>query len=91
MHRDMIYDQPEGVEELAYTDKCSVHAMYVPKRFITVQGHPEFNEEIVKELVQTRREAGIFGEDEFKDAMDRVDKYHDGVVVAQTFLKFALE
>lgn len=91
MHRDMIYEQPAGVDELAYTNKCSIHAMYVPKKFITVQGHPEFNEEIVKEIMETRRKAGIFDEDEFKEAIERADKYHDGVVVAQAFLKFALE
>ncbi|KAI9736405.1 MAG: hypothetical protein M1818_006138 [Claussenomyces sp. TS43310] len=91
MHRDMICEHPEGVEELAYTDKCSVHAMYVPKRFICVQGHPEFNEEIVREIMEARHEAGIFDDEEFKDAIDRVDKYHDGVVVAQAFLRLLLE
>ncbi|KAG0652502.1 glutamine amidotransferase [Hyphodiscus hymeniophilus] len=48
MHRDIVYNYPDGVESLAYTEKCAVQGMYIPKRVITVQGHPEFNEEIHK-------------------------------------------
>ena len=90
MHRDKVYEYPEGVEELAYTQGCSVQGMYVAKRFITVQGHPEFNEEIVREILIMRHASGIFNDDVFEDAIGRVDKYHDGVVVAQAFLKFLL-
>lgn len=91
MHRDIVVGYPEGVERLAYTEKCDVQAMYVPKRFITVQGHPEFTEEIVRELLEVRHKTGVFDETVYKDAMDRVDKYQDGVVVAQAFLRFLLE
>jgi GMP synthase-like glutamine amidotransferase len=91
MHRDVVYEYPEGVEELAYTQKCQVQGMYIPKRLITVQGHPEFNEEIVRELLIARHESGLFDDALFKDAFGRVDKDQDGVVVAQAFLKFLLE
>jgi len=56
-----------------------------------VQGHPEFNEEIVRELLTARHESGIFDDETFSEAMSRVDKYQDGVVVAQAFLRFLLE
>jgi GMP synthase-like glutamine amidotransferase len=91
MHRDIVYEYPGGVEELAYTDNCSVQGMYISKRVITVQGHPEFNEEIVREILIARHEAKIFDDEVFGDAMARVDKYQDGVVVAKAFLKFLLE
>jgi GMP synthase-like glutamine amidotransferase len=91
MHRDVVYEYPEEVEELAYTSKCSVQGMYIPKRLITVQGHPEFNEEIVRELLISRHRAGIFDDEVFEDTMARVDKYQDGVVVAKAFLRFLLE
>lgn len=91
MHRDIIYEYPAGVEDLAYTDKCAVQGMYIPKRLITVQGHPEFNEEIVRELLIARHKAKIFDDEVFEDGMSRVDKYQDGVVVAKAFLKFLLE
>jgi GMP synthase-like glutamine amidotransferase len=91
MHRDIMFAYPEGVEPLAYTDKCAVQGMYVPKRLITIQGHPEFNEEIVREILLVRHAAKIFDDEVFEDAMGRVDKYQDGVVVAKAFLKFLLE
>jgi len=65
--------------------------MYVPKRLITVQGHPEFNEEIMKEILETRHELGIFNQEVFEEAYGRADRYQDGVVVAAAFLKFLLE
>ncbi|KAL3427264.1 GMP synthase [Phlyctema vagabunda] len=91
MHHDIVYNYPEGVEELAYTDKCAVQGMYASKRFITVQGHPEFTEQIVRELLTARHASGVFNDELFNDAMGRVDKNQDGVVVAQAFLKFLLE
>jgi GMP synthase-like glutamine amidotransferase len=91
MHRDIVYNYPEGVEELAYTEKCSVQGMYIAKRVITVQGHPEFDEEIMRELLITRHNKGIFDDAMFGDAIGRVDKYQDGVVVSQAFLRFLLE
>ncbi|RQM05169.1 hypothetical protein DH86_00003188 [Scytalidium sp. 3C] len=91
MHRDAVYNYPEGVEELAYTDKCPVQGMYVSKQFITVQGHPEFNEQIVRELLVGRHSSGILDDTIFEDSMARVGNPQDGVIVAQAFLKFLLE
>ena len=91
MHRDIVYSYPEGVEALAYTEKCEVQGMYIPQRLITVQGHPEFTGEIVREVVTTRHRMGIFNDEMFEDYIHRVDKHHDGVVVSKAFLEFVLE
>lgn len=91
MHKDIVYEYPQEVEQLAYTDKCATQGMYIKGRLITVQGHPEFTEEIVRELLEARHASGIFDDETFKDAMGRVNKDHDGVKVAQAFLKFIME
>ena len=65
--------------------------MYIPKRVMTVQGHPEFTEEIMRELLVSAYASGFFDKDSFEDSIRRVDKYQDGVVVAQAFLRFLLE
>jgi GMP synthase-like glutamine amidotransferase len=91
MHRDSVYECPEGVEELAYTEKCRIQGMYVSKRLLTVQGHPEFTGDIVRELLIARHKSGIFDDDLFQDGIDRADKNQDGVVVAQAFIRFLLE
>lgn len=87
----MVYNYPSGVEDLAYTQKCPVHGMYIAKRLITVQGHPEFDEEMVRELLDSRHKLGVFDDEVYRDAIGRVDKYQDGVVVSKAFLRFLLE
>ena len=91
MHKDIVYFYPPGVEELGWSDRCKVQGMYIPQRVITVQGHPEFTEEIVREILDMRRKQNIFDEDTYKDAMARVLRPHDGVSVAQAFLRFLIE
>jgi GMP synthase-like glutamine amidotransferase len=91
MHRDIVYTYPPEVTPLGHSPRCAVQGMYVPRRLITVQGHPEFTEEIVSEILDARVQAGVFTEDEYRDAMNRVKNHHDGVAVGVTFLRFLLE
>lgn len=91
MHRDIVYAYPDSVEHLGHTYRCDVQGMYEKNRLITVQGHPEFNGEVVSELLQRRHDQGIFNDEMYNDGMSRVQKHHDGVAVAVGFLKFLLE
>jgi GMP synthase-like glutamine amidotransferase len=91
MHRDIVFEYPEGVEKLGASPRCLVQGMYVKGKFITIQGHPEFNKEIVSEIVTLRHSQGIFNQLQYDDAMARVGHHHDGVAVAQGFLRFLLE
>ena len=45
----------------------------------------------MREILIARHAAGILDDAVFEDAISRVDKYQDGVVVSQAFLKFLLE
>ena len=91
MHRDIVFSYPRGVQELGSSAVCHVQGMYAPGRLITVQGHPEFNEEIMTEILNARHATGVFDDDTFEAAMKRVVKPHDGVVVSKAFLRFLLE
>lgn len=91
MHRDIVYEYPDGVEELGWAPKCSVQGMYAKGRLISVQGHPEFTQPIVSEIVEARHGQGIFDKAQFEDAMARVGNQHDGVAVGAAFLRFLLE
>ena len=86
MHRDSVFAYPKGTEPLAENENCSVQGILIPGKTITVQGHPEFTEDIVRELLEARK--GIFPEGVYDGGVSRVAKEHDGVVVAQAFLKF---
>ena len=65
--------------------------MYIPKKAISVEAHPEFNEEIMRELLQTRKRQNVFDDKTYEDAMARCGRPHDGVVVGEAFLRFLLE
>lgn len=91
MHRDVVYHYPPDVEPLGDSPRCDVQGMYLKGRIMTVQGHPEFNEEIMRELLESRRSQGIFDDSVFKDGMDRVANHHDGVAVSSAFIRFLLE
>lgn len=91
MHRDEVHAYPPGVVPLAHTPACPTQAMYLPGRMISVQGHPEFTESIVREILQLRHDSGIFSDAVYEDAMARVADKHDGVAIAQAFLRFLRE
>lgn len=88
MHQDEVYAIPPGVELLASTVKCTNQAMYQKGNFISVQGHPEFTQEMTKRSLEARR--GVLSKDEFEDATRRLKDYEDGKVIMETFLRFLL-
>lgn len=91
MHQDVVFNCPPNVTLLGSSSRCAVQGMYAPRRFVTVQGHPEFTGWIETEIIETRAKAGIFSEDQARDALSRVGEEHDGVSIGTTFLKFLLE
>lgn len=97
MHRDIVATLPPTpakqppVQVLASTPKCAIHGMYVPKKLITIQGHPEFNGDVMRKVMDFRREQGIFGDEIYADALARADRKQDGLLIAQAFLRFMLE
>jgi len=88
LNRDMVLQSPSGVEILAYTSKTDIHSMYAAGKLITIQGHPEFTEEMSREILQLRRDAGIVDKDTFDDAFPRLSNPSNGIWVAKAFLDF---
>lgn len=91
MHKDIVFSYPPDVEPLGASPRCLVQGMYKKGKLISVQGHPEFTEEIVSYLVKMRNEQGIFNDQQARDALERVGNAHDGVVIAKAFLRFLME
>ncbi|KAK3940317.1 putative gmp synthase [Diplogelasinospora grovesii] len=88
MHRDQVKGLPAGAELLAETDTCPNQGFIIPGRAITVQGHPEFTAEIIKEILETRHDAGVITDDIYRSGIDRMADEHDGVLLARAFLDF---
>lgn len=91
MHRDIVFNYPPGVEPLGSSPVCEVQGMYVPKKLISVQGHPEFNQQIMTEIIATRHKMGIFNDEAYAEHNNKVALPHDGLVVSKAFLRFLLE
>ena len=91
MHRDILLTLPPQVQPLGSSPTCAIQGMYIPNRLISVQGHPEFTEEIVRELLETRKTQGVFGQEVYGSGVERVGDRQDGVAVAVGFLRFLLE
>ena len=88
MHRDQVFSLPAGAELLASTDKCPNHGFIIPGRVITVQGHPEFTEDIMGEILELRHQSGLLTDEVYQSGVERNGDHHDGVFMAQVFLKF---
>jgi GMP synthase-like glutamine amidotransferase len=91
MHQDIVFECPPQATLLGSSPRCAVQGMYSPRRFITVQGHPEFNEEIEIEIIKNRTEVGFFSENQAQEGLSRVGNEHDGISMGATFLRFLLE
>lgn len=91
MHQDIVATLPQGVTLLGYSPRCAIQGMYATRRFISVQGHPEFTEWMETIIIQTRAETGVFNEGQAQEGLGRVGHEHDGLAIGTTFLKFLLE
>lgn len=91
MHRDMVYSYPPGVEALGSSPVCNVQGMYSAGHFISIQGHPEFTSDIMREIIETRHSTGIFDDEAYKIHSKKIDLPHDGLKVSQSFIRFLLE
>lgn len=87
MHRDYVSKAPPGCTVFLSNDNCAIQGMYMKDRYISVQGHPEFNQTTVETLVDTRVKLGIVPEEYGRDAFARAKDPHDGVIVAKAILK----
>ena len=96
MHRDIVVHPAatgslHALEPLASTSHSENQGMYQQRRLITIQGHPEFFEEIMVEILKKRRAQNLYSQEAFENAMGRVGSEQDGLVVAKAFLRFLVD
>ena len=91
MHKDEVYEAPPGVDVWGHTEMCQIHGMWKEGVLLTLQGHPEYNGDIVSEVLDARLEAGVFTQEQYDEAKSRVYATHDGVVVGAEILRFFLD
>ena len=91
MHRDIVDGYPEGVESLGSSPICANQGMFAAKRLISVQAHPEFDEDIMLELLKVRHGIGLFTDEEYARFLPLAGLHDDGVAVSKAFIEFLLQ
>jgi len=71
MHRDILLTHPPNSVPLLSTPICAVQDIYLPQRVLAVQAHPEFNPEVMEEIITTRHRMGVFDDEMYYEAMGR--------------------
>lgn len=90
MHRDAVLELPQNVENLGSSPACTYQGLYVPGRVFALQAHPEFDDFIMKELLDMRHEQKIFDDALYRDGSSRAGKQHDGQKIAAAIWRFLL-
>lgn len=91
MHRDIVFEVPEGCVNLGYSPNCAIQGLYMPRRILSVQAHPEFNQFIMTHLCEARHDGGVFDDDLYRDGLARAEKPHDGELLGRKIVKFIEE
>lgn len=76
---------------LGFSGPCAVQGLYMPKRLISIQAHPEFNEFIMTQLLEARHDSGLFNDELYESGSSRVAKEHDGELLLRRFIQFIVE
>lgn len=91
MHHDAIRRLPHGAVNLGTSPSCGVQGLYIPGRLFSLQAHPEFNDEIMENILEVRHCQGVFSDTLFDDASRRAKGNHDGDLVGEVIWRFLLD
>lgn len=89
-HQDQVINAPEGAEVVAYGTHCANAALLYPGKAYTVQPHPEYGDDFIKGLIETRGK-GVVPDDRMQDALSRMGQPLDNTRMADQFAHFFRE
>ncbi|KAG6551038.1 hypothetical protein Mapa_007271 [Marchantia paleacea] len=90
-HRDQVKEIPTGGELLGFSEKTGIEMYAVGDNVLAIQGHPEFTEDVVRDIVDTRFSMGILNDAETRTAQESMKEGpHDREIlqrICKLFLK----
>ncbi|OAE23378.1 hypothetical protein AXG93_1660s1370 [Marchantia polymorpha subsp. ruderalis] len=90
-HRDQVKEIPPGGELLGFSERTGIEMYAVGDNILAIQGHPEFSEDVVRDIVDTRSSSGVLNDAETKTARDTLKEGpHDREIlqrICKLFLK----
>ncbi|WP_416881483.1 type 1 glutamine amidotransferase [Marivita sp.] len=89
-HQDQVVERPEGAQVVASNDHCANAALLYPGKAFTVQPHPEYGDDFINGLVETRGK-GVVPDELMQVARARMGRPLDNGRMADQFAKFFRE
>ncbi|MBK5926072.1 type 1 glutamine amidotransferase [Rhodobaculum claviforme] len=86
-HQDQVIDPPEGAEVIATHPFCPYAGLRYGDRAFSVQAHPEFPDDFVAGLIETRGR-GVVPDDRLDAALERLGGPGDSGVLADRIANF---
>ena len=80
-HQDQVVKLPESAVLLSGDNFCPFSAFTVGEHILSMQGHPEFSNEFVEDLIMLRTDS--IGTRETNLALNSLSNPHDGTIVGQ--------
>lgn len=85
-HQDQVHKLPDQAELIASSKLCPYSSFQIADHILTFQGHPEYSEGYLKNLMNKRQD--IIGEIKISEAMDSLKLPQDNLLVAQWIIAF---
>ena len=86
-HQDQVVSVPDGAEVIARNPFCRIAALVYGDRAFTVQAHPEFRSDFLKDLIAVRGR-GTVPDGLLDEALGRLDRPVDSRVLADRIRDF---
>ncbi|KAL3680021.1 hypothetical protein R1sor_022977 [Riccia sorocarpa] len=91
VHRDQVKEIPPGGELLGSSERTAIEMFSVGDHVLAIQGHPEFTEDVVANLIDSRLEAGVLKEKEAKEGKESMKEGPEDREIVQRMCKAFLK
>ncbi len=88
-HQDQVMTLPSDATRLAGNGFCPNASWFIGNQVLSFQGHPEFDAEYFRRLIQRR--ASHIGEERLQQALDQIEQGNDSDRVIDWLLAFILQ
>ncbi|MFP7571281.1 type 1 glutamine amidotransferase [Marivita sp. S2033] len=89
-HQDQVITAPEGAQVVATSNYCANAALLYPGKAYTVQPHPEYGDDFIQGLIETRGK-GLVPDPLLNEASARMGRPLDSERMAEQFATFFRE
>lgn len=87
-HQDQVVALPDSAKVIASGEYCENAALMIGNHTLTIQGHPEFSNAIVRDYLELRRELPEYPDKVMADAWQNLSIPNDNALIADKIVGF---